>query len=124
METCLLHDVELGRAVNLERVLRMLLLGKQCGADVSDVACAFAEILAPNTESLPSTLAEAIDQETLAQCECDPVEIRILTRNGAETVSDCDKLIAMFRNQLHATGAAIKVATRRKLDLLRGGVTA
>ena len=124
MEASLLHEIECGRPVSLERVLRMVLIGKRCGADVSDVASAFAEILAPETEALPASLADAIDAETQAQCECDPIEIRLLTRNGTESPADCDRLISGFRRHRDTIGAAIKVVTRRKFHLLRSGVHA
>jgi hypothetical protein len=122
METALLSDAKLERPVDLERVLRMLLLGKQCGADVSDVASAFAEMLASDAEPLPESLADAIDAETQAQCEADPIEVR--ARAGLVTVSDYDHLIGTLRPHRDSIIATLKVATREKLQLLRSAVTA
>lgn len=122
MESAFLNEAKLERPVTLERFLRFVLLGREAGADLSDVASAFAEILAPDTETLPASLAEAIDNETEAQCEADPIEVR--ARAGLETVRDYDELIGTLRPHRDSIVATLKVATREKLRLLRGGVSA
>jgi hypothetical protein len=124
METRLLRDVEGERPVALERVVRLAMLARQAGADLSGTSAMFTDLFAPEIELLPPSLADAIDDETIAQCECDPVEVRARAWNGTETVTDYDRLIAGFRRHRDRIATAIKVATRQKLRLLRGGVTA
>ena len=124
METRLLRDVEDEKPVSLERIVRLAMLARSAGADLSGTSAMFADLFAPEVISLPETLADAIDQETQAQCESDPIEVRARAWNGSETVTDYDRLISSFRRHRDRIATAIKVATRQKLRLLRGGVTA
>lgn len=120
LESAILDEVNAGRDVKVGRVLKMLLLAQCAGADISGFVATLTEALALPLEPLPATLALAIDHETAAECESNPIEVQARAWHGAESIHDLDRLIACLRQHRDAITALVKTATARKLERLRG----
>jgi hypothetical protein len=120
LESAIVDDINAGRDVKLGRVLKMILLAQAAGADTSGFVATISETLTPSTHPVPATLAHAIDLETGAECESNPIEVQARAWDGRESIGDLDRLIASARKHRDAKTALIKAATSRKLERLRG----